>query len=83
MRKLLSIIGTAVVMSVPHLSLAADPRSLMEAVKAGDLPSVRNTLNQIKDPNQTEPDGTTPLHWAVEQNRLDIVQAPACRRRRG
>ena len=27
------------------------------------------------DPNQTDPDGTTPLHWAVQQDRLDLVQA--------
>jgi len=27
------------------------------------------------DPNQTEPDGTTSLHWAVQHERLDLVQA--------
>jgi len=26
------------------------------------------------DPTHAEPDGTTPLHWAVEQDRLDTVQ---------
>jgi ankyrin repeat protein len=75
MHKLLSIIGTVAVLSVPHMSLAAEPVSVIESVKAGDLPAVRNSLSQVKNPNQTEPDGTTPLHWAVEQNRLDIVQA--------
>ena len=32
-------------------------------------------LASAGSPNQTEPDGTTPLHWAVQQDRLDIVQA--------
>jgi uncharacterized protein len=27
------------------------------------------------DPKQGDPDGTTPLHWAVQQERLDTVQA--------
>jgi ankyrin repeat protein len=54
MRRFLSIISTAVVLSIPHVSLAADPVSVM---------------------NQTQPDGTTPLHSAVQQDRLDLVQA--------
>src|SRR5882757_1926058 len=75
MRKLLSMLGiAAAVLSVPHVSLAADPVSVIESVKAGELSAVRNSLSQIRNPNQTDPDGTTPLHWAVEQNRLDIVQ---------
>src|SRR5258708_18975685 len=75
MRKLLSIIGTVAALSVPHVGLAADPVSVIESVKAGDLSAVRDVLSQIKNPNQTEPDGTTPLHWAVERNRSDIVRA--------
>src|SRR3984885_8287624 len=49
-RALLSIVGAAIVLSVP--GAAADPAS-----------------------NQTAPDGTTPLHWAVQQDRLDMVNA--------
>jgi ankyrin repeat protein len=75
MRKLLSIIGTLAALSVPHAGLAADHVSVIESVKAGDLSAVRNSLSQTGNPSQTEPDGTTPLHWAVERNRLDIVQA--------
>jgi ankyrin repeat protein len=75
MRRLLSIIGTAVALSAPYVSLAADPASVIEAVKAGDLPAVRNSLEQVRNPNQTQPDGTTPLHWAVQEARLDIVEA--------
>ncbi len=64
-----------IVLSIPRASVAADPASLLEAVKAGNLPAVQTSLQQHSDPNQTEPDGTTPLHWAVQQDRLDMVQA--------
>ena len=56
MSKLLSIVAAAIVLSVPHVSLAADP-------------------DRLVNPNQIEPDGTTPLHWAVQQDSLDRVQA--------
>jgi ankyrin repeat protein len=75
MRELLSIIGTVVVLSVPCASAAADPVSLLEAVKAGNLSAVQTSLQQHKDPNQSEPDGTTPLHWAIQQDRTDVVDA--------
>src|SRR5882757_1481368 len=75
MRQLLSIIGTVIVLSVPRASVAADSESLLEAVRAGNLSTVQTSLQQRQEPNQTEPDGTTPLHWAVQQDRLDIVQA--------
>jgi ankyrin repeat protein len=75
MRQLLSIIGTVIVLSIPRASVAADPVSLLDAVKAGKLPTVQTALQQHQEPNQTEPDGTTPLHWAVQQDRLDMVEA--------
>ena len=80
MRRLLSItlatiVGAAVVLMVPRAGVAADPVSVLDAVKAGNLPTVQNSLQQREAANQTEPDGTTALHWAVQQDRLDIVQA--------
>lgn len=75
MRALLSIVGTVIVLSIPRAGVAADPVSLLDAVKAGDLPAVQTSLQRHSDPNQTEPDGATPLHWAVQQDRLDVVQA--------
>jgi ankyrin repeat protein len=51
-----------------------DAASLFDAVKAGNLPAVQRTL-QRTGPNQAETDGTTALHWAVQEDRLDIVQA--------
>jgi uncharacterized protein len=74
MRRLKSIIGPAIALAIPWTSLAADS-ALVDAVKAGNLQEVRTTLEQRKDANQTEPDGTTPLYWAVQQNHLDIVKA--------
>src|SRR5260370_28724702 len=75
MRQLLSILGTVIALSVPPASVAAESVSLVEAVKAGNLLTVQTSLQQRQEPNQTEPDGTTPLHWAVQQDRLDIVEA--------
>jgi uncharacterized protein len=80
MRQLLSIIGTVIVLLFPRASVAADPvspdlLSILEAVKTGNFPAVRTLLQQRQAANQTEPDGTTPLHWAVQQDRLDIVAA--------
>src|SRR5579871_5322597 len=64
-----------VALSVPGWSAALDSMSLLEAVKAGDLPAVQASLQRHKEANQAEPDGTTPLHWAVQEERQDIVQA--------
>ena len=75
MRQLLSIIGIAAVLLTPRTSAAADMVSLPETVRAGNLAAVRSLLQQRTDPNQSEPDGTAPLHWAVQQERLDIVEA--------
>ncbi len=33
----------------------------------------RGALAERVDPNQAEPDGTTPLHWAVHNNDVDLV----------
>jgi ankyrin repeat protein len=74
MRQLLSIIATVSLLSISRAS-GADPVALLAAAKAGNLSAVQASLQQHTDANQAEPDGTTPLHWAVQQSRLDIVQA--------
>jgi ankyrin repeat protein len=48
--------------------------SLIVAVKAGNLSAVQRTLQQKSNPNAKEADGTTALHWGVQEDRLDIVQ---------
>ena len=74
MRQLLSIVATVGVLSMSRAS-GADAMSLLAAARAGNLSAVQSLLHENNDPNQAEPDGTTPLHWAVQQERLDIVQA--------
>jgi ankyrin repeat protein len=49
--------------------------SLMDAVKLGNLSSVQKALQLHADPNDAEADGTTALHWAVQEDRLDLVKA--------
>ena len=48
--------------------------SLLDAIKAGDATRVRTLIETRVDVNATQPDGTTPLHWAVDRDRPDIVQ---------
>ena len=52
---------------------ALDP-ALLEAVKAADAVRVRAALDGGADPAAAEPDGTTPLHWAVHADDPDIVE---------
>ena len=74
MRQILSIVATVSLLSISRAS-AADTATLLEAARAGKFSAVQTSLQQRTDPNQAEPDGTTALHWAVQQDRLDIVQA--------
>jgi ankyrin repeat protein len=46
---------------------------LIEAVKAGDPSAVRLLLKRRVDVNQTEPDGTSALHWAVRNDHREAV----------
>jgi ankyrin repeat protein len=75
MRRLLSIIGTLVLLAAPRAGVAADQPSLVDAAKTANLRAVQTSLQQRLDPNQAEPDGTTPLQWAVQLNHLEIVKA--------
>src|SRR5438876_4500722 len=51
--------------------LAAVP--LVEAVRSGDRAAAIKMLEQRVDVNAPEADGTTALHWAVQQDDLDLV----------
>jgi ankyrin repeat protein len=57
------------------LSLGATPSgpTLVAAVRQGDAAVVRELLDKRVDANAPEADGTTALHWAVHQDRLDLV----------
>ena len=46
---------------------------LVEAVKAGNTTAAVALLTKKADPNGAEADGTTPLHWAVRNNDLTLI----------
>src|SRR4030095_16166119 len=47
---------------------------LVQAAKAGDSAAATALLGKRVDPNAAEPDGTTPLHWAVRHNDTTLVE---------
>jgi len=75
MGKFFSILVTAIVLSVPCFSAPAKPESVVDAVKDGNVAAVKTNLRAHGDPNSADPDGTTALHWAVQRDRLDMVEA--------
>src|SRR5688572_25662615 len=52
---------------------AAGELKLVEAIKRGDTAAIRALLDRRSEVNATEPDGTTPLHWAVHANDAATV----------
>lgn len=52
---------------------AAPELQLADAVKNGDLASVRLLLAKKADVNAAAIDSSTPLHWAVQTNNLEMV----------
>jgi len=54
------------------LCAATDP-SLIDAAKRGDAAAVRALLAKKADVNTPAVDTSTPLHWAVKSNNLEIV----------
>jgi ankyrin repeat protein len=71
------IAGTALIVL---LALGAGARnasaqqSILNAVKTSNATAVRTLVRQHADVNLAEPDGTTPLHHAVQQNSIDITK---------
>jgi uncharacterized protein len=81
MRKTVNVrIGSlAAVLLTPLLLAGAtnfDPASspLNEAVKAGDVSSVRSLLKSGANVNDPGPDGATPLIWAVNRENLPMAE---------
>jgi len=75
MPKLVSVLGTVIALLVPCLGSPPDLESVVGAVKAGNIAAVKQKLQSHGDPNAADPDGTTALHWAVQTDRLDLVEA--------
>jgi ankyrin repeat protein len=75
MRRILVILSV-VALAASGAELKVLPAaSVVEAVKGGNIAVLQKTLQQHPDPNVAEADGTTALHWAVQKDRLDLVQA--------
>jgi uncharacterized protein len=62
---------------VPFVFLAAAASAAVatvaDATMKGDIAQVRSLLAHKADVNQAQLDGTTALHWAVRQERMDLV----------
>ena len=52
---------------------AAGSPPLIEAIKSGKRDAALALVAKRVDVNAPEPDGTTALHWAVQQNDLELV----------
>src|SRR5580692_11348697 len=62
----LIVVGLALTVAI--LPAASAPGSLEEAIKSGDLKTVRLLVHNRSEVNSTTPDGSTPLHFAVAAN---------------
>src|SRR5687768_5788915 len=64
--------GTLVGNCSAPCSTSSSP-ALIDAARNGDHATAVALLAERADPNQTESDGTTPLHWAVHHDDADLV----------
>jgi uncharacterized protein len=74
MRRAGSIWVVVIVAALASLSAAGNSLPLIDAVKAGNVESVRALIKQRVDVNAASPDGTTALHWAVKSNSRELAQ---------
>jgi ankyrin repeat protein len=64
-----------VLLAALGVTLAAQSRTLLDAAKAGDSDAARAQLAKKADPNVADADGSTALHWVVENDDLALTQA--------
>jgi len=64
----------ALVLALACAGTARAQSPLVDAVRTGNAAQVRALIDKRVDVNATQQDGTTPLHWAVDRDRPDIVQ---------
>lgn len=70
----LRLVSILVVAAVTGLSAAGNSPALIDAVRSGNVGSVRALLKQRVDVNGATADGTTALHWAVQANANELAQ---------
>ena len=73
-------VNASFVMSVVLLlglgvTLPGQSRTLLDVVKAGDAAAARTLLARGGDPNSADADGSTVLHFAVENDETELIQA--------
>jgi uncharacterized protein len=64
----------AALVMVLALTASAYGQALADRVQAGDRLTALQLVANGADVNQTQPDGTTPLHWAVYRFDRELVQ---------
>jgi ankyrin repeat protein len=57
------------------VTIAAQSRTLLDAAKAGDASAARALLARGGHANAADADGSTVLHWAVENDETELSQA--------
>jgi len=70
----LRLVWILVVATAAGLSAAGNSLPLIDAVRSGNVASVRALLKQRVDVNDATADGTTALHWAVQANANELAQ---------
>jgi len=61
-------------LALPPVTEGADTR-LRDAIQAHDVVTAQALIKSGADVNVRQPDGATPLHWAVHYDEIDIVEA--------
>ena len=67
-----SIIAALSIVAAPAFPAAAAD-GVIDAVLKSDHPALRDLLANRADPNTRRPDGSTPLHWAVDRQDRESV----------
>src|SRR5262245_35823613 len=75
LRTLASIIAvTCVLPALPIPAFAQSGSALADRIEKGDRKSALEMIGRNAPVNSTQPDGTTPLHWAVYRVDEELVK---------
>jgi uncharacterized protein len=70
--RLALFLGPVLLIALLGVRPSADA-TLVQAVKSGNVQTVRAMVKAKADTNSAEPDGTTALHWAVQTGNVEMV----------